>query len=183
MDTEIKIIKLNPADFPDGKIVVPGYSSDKYYDITLTENKDSGWYIAFELKHFNKAFTKSQPVKIFEDYKGNPECYIAEVNGNESGIISLSLQEWNNAARIWDMYIYDNNMKRKGIGTALMNIAKKRAKEIKARAIVLETQTSNYSAIEFYKKNGFELIGFDKLAYTNKDIERAEVRIEMGLIL
>lgn len=181
-NTNIKIIKLNRADFPNGKTVVPGYSSDKYYDLVMSEGSN-GWEIKFDLKYFNKIFTKSMPVEIFEDYKLEQECYIAEVNGTESGIISFSHQDWNNTLRIWDMYIYNEDMKRKGIGTILMNIAKKRAREINARAIVLETQTSNYTAIEFYKKNGFELTGFDKLAYTNKDVERGEVRIEMGFVV
>lgn len=46
--------------------------------------------------------------------------------------------------------------------------------------IVLETQTCNESAIAFYKKNGFEIIGFDLYSYSNTDPENHEVRIEMG---
>lgn len=39
------------------------------------------------------------------------------------------------------------------------------------------------NAIGFYLHQGFELIGFDKCCYTNKDIERREVRLNMGLFL
>lgn len=46
--------------------------------------------------------------------------------------------------------------------------------------MVLETQSCNENAIAFYKKNGFELIGFDLYAYSNTDPERHEVRVEMG---
>ena len=46
--------------------------------------------------------------------------------------------------------------------------------------IVLETQTCNEKAINFYLRNGFSLIGFDLYSYTNSDPERKEVRIEMG---
>lgn len=46
--------------------------------------------------------------------------------------------------------------------------------------VVLETQTCNENAIAFYRKNGFDIIGFDLYAYTNTDPERHEVRIEMG---
>ena len=48
---------------------------------------------------------------------------------------------------------------------------------------VLETQTCNERAIAFYRKMGFEIIGFDLYAYTNQDPERHEVRLEMGLKL
>ncbi len=49
-----------------------------------------------------------------------------------------------------------------------------------ARMIVLETQSCNENSIRFYKKNGFEIIGFDLYSYSNSDPERHEVRIEMG---
>ena len=61
-----------------------------------------------------------------------------------------------------------------------MNAILCEAKESGARMIVLETQTCNENAITFYRKNGFELIGFDLYSYTNSDPERHEIRIEMG---
>ena len=51
--------------------------------------------------------------------------------------------------------------------------------EADSRAVVLECQTSNYPAIQFYLKMGFKLGGFDCIAYTNEDIEKHEVRLEM----
>ena len=49
-----------------------------------------------------------------------------------------------------------------------------------ARMLVLETQSCNENAIAFYRKNGFQMIGFDLYAYSNDDPARREVRIEMG---
>ncbi len=49
--------------------------------------------------------------------------------------------------------------------------------------LVLETQSCNAPAIDFYVKNGFILIGFDSTAYSNEDVVKKEVRIEMGLAL
>ena len=63
---------------------------------------------------------------------------------------------------------------------ALMNTILQVAKESGARMVVLETQTCNENAIAFYRKNGFDIIGFDLFAYTNIDPERHEIRIEMG---
>jgi len=56
-------------------------------------------------------------------------------------------------------------------------------RESGARMAVLETQTCNERAIAFYRKMGFEIIGFDLYEYTNQDPERHEVRLEMGLKL
>jgi ribosomal protein S18 acetylase RimI-like enzyme len=62
-----------------------------------------------------------------------------------------------------------------------MKHAIKLANEKGARMLVLETQTCNVAAIDFYLKFGFELIGFDAAAYSNQDIEKKEVRLELGL--
>lgn len=45
---------------------------------------------------------------------------------------------------------------------------------------VPEIQSCNENAIAFYRKNGFEIIGFDVYSYQNADPERHEIRIEMG---
>ena len=56
----------------------------------------------------------------------------------------------------------------------------KAAESSGARMAVLETQTCNETAIGFYQKHGFEIIGFDLYAYSNTDPENHKVRIEMG---
>lgn len=47
-----------------------------------------------------------------------------------------------------------------------------------ARMIVLETQSFNARTISFYKKNGFEIIGFDRYAYSNRGPEEKNMRTE-----
>ena len=44
----------------------------------------------------------------------------------------------------------------------------------------METQSCNTKAIGFYLHQGFELIGLDTCCYTNDDIGRREVRINLG---
>ena len=84
--------------------------------------------------------------------------------------------------RVWELLIKKEH-RQKGIGTQLMQHAIKLAKERGARTLVLETQSCNTKAIQFYLKHGYELISFDTTAYSNEDIEKNEVRLEMGLRL
>lgn len=86
----------------------------------------------------------------------------------------------NNRFRISNICVFENSERRRGIGTALIEKISKTAKSLKARMIVLETQSCNENAIAFYKKHGFEIIGFDLFSYTNDDPIRHEIRIEMG---
>lgn len=89
------------------------------------------------------------------------------------------LQRWNNIARLWDINVNEEN-RRKSIGKKFLEFGLAKAKEWKCRAIVLECQSSNYPAISFYLKNDFKLTGLDLIAYSNQDIEKHEVRLEMS---
>lgn len=176
-----QIKRIDKDDFPDGKKIIYQYTSDKYYDVSHKET-ENGWMIDFTLKHFDTPFHKYLKGEIFEDYLENIECYIAELNREEVGIVSISHEKWNNVLRINDIYISpleQNN----GIGSKFMTLVKKRAAEMDVRAIFLETQTSNYPAIQFYKKHGFSLIGCNLFSYSNNDIDKKEVRVEMGLVI
>jgi ribosomal protein S18 acetylase RimI-like enzyme len=98
------------------------------------------------------------------------------------GFIEISLESWNRRLRISNIWVNDSR-RHQGLGSRLMNKAMERAKVLGARAIVLETQSCNDKAISFYKKHGFIMIGFDLISYSNEDINKKEVRIEMGKIL
>lgn len=177
----MQIRKITKEDYPNGKKVIYEYTSDKYYDLRLTEH-ENGWGIDLSLQNFDTPFHKYLEGEIFEEYLENIECYIAQIDEKEVGIVSFNHERWNNVVRINDLHINPSEQ-HKGIGSQLMSFVKKRARQLNARAIVLETQTSNYQAIQFYQKHGFHLIGLDAISYSNHDIENKEVRIEMGLFI
>ena len=83
---------------------------------------------------------------------------------------------------VTELWVHEK-IRRQGIGHRLMEIAKRQAVEEGRRALILETQSCNANAIGFYMHEGFELIGFDSCCYTNNDIKRREVRLDLGIIL
>ena len=177
----LTIRKIKTKDYPTGKKVRYTYTSEKYYEVS-SEKVDVGWHFSLNEKNFVEPFVKEMDEEIFEPYKEGSEVYLAHINGEESAIMVIQKMEWNNMLLIHDLYV-DVQHKNKGIGRTLIEIAKKRAMGLGIRAITLETQTSNYPAIQFYLKNGFELVGFNKISYTNQDVRNKEVRIEMALLL
>lgn len=76
--------------------------------------------------------------------------------------------------------MFENARRGSSVGTVLLDAIQEAAAASGARMIVIETQSCNENAIAFYRKNGFEIIGFDLYAYSNDDPERHEVRLEMG---
>jgi ribosomal protein S18 acetylase RimI-like enzyme len=177
----INIRKISKEEYPNGKKVIYQYSSEQYYDLSISD-KENGWSINLVERNFEEKFEKYMESDICDDSLPQMDYYIAEWHGQEVGFLSLYHEKWNNVLRIWDIYV-EKSMQAQGIGSWLIDFAKNRGKELGVRAIVLETQTSNFPAIQFYRKHGFKLTGCDCLSYTNHDIEKKEVRIEMGYIL
>lgn len=158
-----------------------GYSSSCYYDVSVLR-ESAGWRIGLARKAFDVILDKNYRGKLFEDHVPEPRVFVAVLENRQVGWVELGYDRWNNRMRVWELLVVKEFRKR-GIGTLLMNHAVRIAKDKGARMLVLETQTNNAVAIDFYLKFGFSLIGLDVSAYTNEDIGKKEVRLEMGLKL
>jgi len=155
------------------------YSTSNYYDVSIRRKAES-WTVELTLKPFEKLPEKNFETKLFMQHVEDPKVFAAELDGEQVGWIELGYHKWNNRIRVWELLVKEE-FRRRGMGTLLMQHAVEFAKKKGARMLVLETQTCNVPAIEFYLKQGFELIGFDIAAYSNQDIEKKEVRLELGL--
>jgi ribosomal protein S18 acetylase RimI-like enzyme len=118
---------------------------------------------------------------MLSEWLDNPVAYGAfDLNGKLIGFVEGFLEEWNNRYRITNICVFDLDAREKGIGGKLLDVIIDEAIKSRARMVALETQSYNSKAITFYKKHGFEIIGFDRYAYSNHDPENHEMRIEMG---
>jgi ribosomal protein S18 acetylase RimI-like enzyme len=176
---KINIIELTKQNAPPN--FVDSYETSGYYDVSVSTGRKT-WKTELVLKTFEKPVEKRYEAKFFENYVEEPRLFAASFEERQVGWIELGYDSWNNRIRVWEFFI-KQEFRRKGIGTLLMDHAMKIAKEKGARMLVLETQTCNAPAISFYQKYGFALIGFDIAAYSNDDISRKEVRLELGLRL
>jgi ribosomal protein S18 acetylase RimI-like enzyme len=174
----VRIIELSKQKLTFSKLKFR-YSTREYYAVTVLRKKDR-WEIKLVLETLPKPIEKRFEGGLFQDFVDEPRVFAAELEDKEVGWIELGFQKWNNRMRIWELLV-EEGFRRKGIGTVLMDHAVKLSKKRKARMLVVETQSCNVPAVNFYLKNGFELIGFDVAAYSNEDIERKEVRLEFGL--
>lgn len=157
------------------------YTSRHYYDLSICY-QPNGWRIELVLRSFEKPFQKAFDERLFEEHVEEPRAFAAVVDGKQVGCVEVGYEKWNNRMRVWEINVVEG-FRGRGIGTKLMDQAVKTAKERGARALVLETQTCNAPAIGFYLKYGFELVGFDATAYSGEDVDRKEVRLELGLNL
>ena len=93
--------------------------------------------------------------------------------------MELCPEEWSNRLLITELFVGEE-IRGQGYGKKLIDLAKAITIQKKYRVLMLETQSSNVNAVDFYLHEGFTLIGFDSCCYTNRDMERREVRFNMG---
>ena len=159
--------------------------SDSYYDVEIAPMDNEGCTIRLVRKKAEKEIIHTPeeydfPDSLYQDHWEKAQAYgIVGDNGELLACIEVCPEEWSNRLMVTELWV-DDSLRKQGIGKMLMDKAKEIAKLQNRRAIILETQSCNTNAIGFYLHQGFELIGFDKCCYTNKDIERREVRINLG---
>lgn len=171
---KVCIRQLDKATYAGQQFTVH-YTTGSYLDIVPS---DSGF--ALITKDLAAPEERSFKDCIMNEWLENPIAFGAFENERLIGYVEGSLETWNNRFRISNIAVFDNAHRHRGIGAALMTTILDQAQKSGARMAVLETQTCNEKAIAFYRKNGFQIIGFDLYAYTNSDPERHEIRIEMG---
>ena len=154
------------------------YTSSHYYDLSVRRDSE-GWRLDLARKAFDETLNKNYRGKLFEDHVQEPRVFAARVGDREVGWIELGYEKWNNRMRVWELLVAEE-FRKQGIGTQLMNHAVSFARQKGARMLVLETQTNNATAIDFYLRFGFDLVGLDTAAYSDDDVGKREVRVEMG---
>lgn len=172
----IKIKSLDLVDYKGEKYVF-AYQTKGYYDLLVSEST-----FQFVYKEYSELKTKSFQDELVADWLEQPVLFGAFKQNILAGFIEGSMEVWNNRFRISNILVFEEYRKSQ-IGTTLMEYILSFAHELNARMVVLETQSCNLPAIDFYTKNGFKIIGFDTHSYSNCDMKDHHIRIEMGIEL
>lgn len=176
----MKIIELEKEKWKDFKLHFR-WSSKMYYSVNVRRTRN-GWTIELKRRESEKLISKDYYEPLWQEWmddesESTSQIFGVEVDGQIVAWMTIGKESWNNRLRIHELLVLEEH-RNKGIGKMLIEKAKQIARQQNCRAIVLETQTNN-SAIEFYKKQGFEFNSLDLTAYSNDDISKNEVRIDM----
>lgn len=162
------------------------YTTEEYYDVSVAK-KETGFSVELEKKKFDTPvhhFPEEYdfPDKLYEEW-WEDACAWGVIEQDELvAVIETAPEKWSNRLRVVELWVKPEYQKQ-GIGHALMEVAKEQARLERRRVIMLETQSCNSNAIGFYLHEGFTLIGMDTCCYANNDLERKEVRMELGFFL
>jgi len=161
---------------------IPFHYVSAYHYAAKVVASPQGWQLSFERVPFDTPREINFTDELLEDYLEAPQLIGAFEGGELLGILEVAAENWNNRLRVSNIWVAEG-CRRQGIGRQLMRKAEEVAVQQGRRALALETQSCNDPAISFYKSCGFSIIGCDLLAYSNDDIARQEVRLEMGKVL
>lgn len=157
------------------------YSTDQTYSLTK-EDQPGTWTFHLTLQNLSTPVEKKSSSTLFDAYVENARCFKYLKEGKAVAHLQIGHQTWNNRMRVWDLLV-ESNFRGGGLGAEMIAFAKSKAISAGARMLVLETQSCNVPAINFYLKHGFELIGFELAHYTNEDVANQEFRLEFGFKL
>lgn len=104
--------------------------------------------------------------------------YVALADNVVAGGILLNVEEWRAVARIENLMV-GHQYRRYGIGSLLLSCAADWARKRGCWAMMLETQNSNYPAVQFYLRNGFDIWSIQQHFYPPGPVAH-EVAILMG---
>ena len=173
-----------PKEQWKGQILPIGYTTKQYYDVEVLRT-EKGFQMNMELRDFYEPLvirpeTYDFPDSLYQDHWENAKAYgFLDDSGKLIAAMELWEESWSKRLRVTELWV-DEAYQKQGLGGRLMDYAKETALKNNNRCIMLETQSCNVNAIGFYLHEGFTLIGFDSCCYNNNDLERKEVRLEMG---
>lgn len=172
-----------PREQWKGYPLIMDYKTNEYYDVSIEHGDDSFKVTMLKQRVQEPIVHTSEeydfPDSLYQAHWEKAEAFGVIEDGELVGAIEICPEEWSNRVMVTELWVKEGHRKQ-GIGKTLMDYAKAKAVADGRRAIILETQSCNANAIGFYLHEGFELIGFDSCCYTNADIARREVRLDLG---
>jgi len=173
---ETDVIALRPLHWPDDRASLLGldtsFTTDRVFHLQQTNH-------GFKLDEataeppIHKSYSLVDGVDLVPSHDW---ITIAEHNHGVAGVASMTIEAWNRRAVLHHLYV-TREVRRIGLGHALVTAAIGAARDRNARCVWVETQTVNYGAVQFYRSMGFEWCGFDTSLYDPSDAGVDEVAL------
>lgn len=167
-------IEIRPAVASDIPVIVAfdhSYQSSYVWQIDIVQ--DGGQVnVNFREVRLPRSVRVDYPraVKnLLSDWKERSVVLVAARAGAPVGYLSVTDQIAPNTAWVSDLAVAPE-IRRQGVGSALLLAAQEWAAQRKNRRMIVEMQSKNYPAVKMMKKLGFEFAGYNDHYYANQDI-------------
>ena len=178
---EIKLLaKLNNEDL---KQVITGYASPGKYVVTYSDSPTQTTF-NLEFRMLEKPHVgryhhlDDETLSRYREALKHGYSFGAFDQGSLVGIVLAEPREWNKSLWVWEFHVREA-LRGSGIGRQLMEAAAQKAKAAGLRAIVCETQNTNATAVNVYRRLGFAVEAVDISYYSNNDYPDGDVAVFM----
>ena len=178
----VEIRPLTKLSLADLRRIASGYSSDRKYSVVYTETEAC---VTFDLRlvTLDKSYVKRFHYndEILQQYKAalNSAYSFGAYDGDL--LVGLAIAEghrWNRSLSVHEFHVAETHRDR-GIGRRLIERVAEEASRAGFRIIICETQNTNPTAINVYRKLGFKVEGVDISFYSNDDYPEGEIAVFM----
>ena len=178
----VEIRPLTKLSLADLKRIASGYSADNKYAIVYTETESC---VSFKLRPVTLAKPYVKRVHYDDETLRQYNAVLNE--GYSFGaydgdlLVGLAIAEghqWNRSLSIHEFHVF-KTYRSQGLGRRLMDRVAEKASCAGFRIIVCETQNTNPTAINVYRKLGFRIEGIDISFYSNDDYPEGEIAVFM----
>lgn len=170
------MLTLRPARWPEDLAALAqldaSFTTERIYRVIRTDQ-------SFELREeavvppLRKEYG---PVTEDERLADMPCAVVAELHGRLAGFAAAEYEVWNRRAVVRHLYVAPG-CRRQGLGAALLRELERYARSAGARCLWLETQNTNYPAVQFYQRTGFRLCGLDQSLYAPDGAAQDEIAL------
>ena len=178
----VEIRSLTKLSLADLRRVASGYSSDSKYTVVHTE---TGSCVSFDLRlvTLDKAYVKRfhYDNEILQQYNTLLKTGYSFGAYDDRLLVGLAIAEghrWNRSLSVHEFHVAETH-RNQGTGKQLIERVAEEASRAGFRIIVCETQNTNPTAINVYRKLGFRVEGVDISFYSNDDYPEGEIAVFM----
>lgn len=176
----MEICELDIAAYR-GKALKVRYTTSYVYEAVVNQNA-ACFGVMFQRTALPKPLSCGFEYIWGSEWLTKPELYGECVDGQIVGLLEICMEDWSQRLRISNLFVEPADRGR-GCATRLLEHAIQVARQRGIRCVLLETQSCNDPAIQCYLRSGFVFLGCDLSVASNQDIQRKNVRIEMGYYL
>ncbi|MCB0036558.1 MAG: GNAT family N-acetyltransferase [Anaerolineales bacterium] len=178
----ITIRPLAQLTLHDLEHIASGYTSDSKYAVTVA-HQHNGLTFKLERIRLDQPYVKRWEHDVdtaihYTQMLTVGYSFGAYDNNLLIGLTIAAAQEWNRSLWVWEFHVAETH-RGLGIGKQLMEATAEKARTAGFRTLVCETQNTNATAVDVYRKLGFQIEGIDLSYYSNQDYPDGEIAIFM----
>lgn len=159
------------ADIPGCLQLDHRYATDYVWQMRLTEETNS-FQMTFKTERLPRIMETEYPADEKRLRLAMDHCFLVAALRDQPeilGYLVMVTEPVYRSATIHDLVV-SRMVRRQHIGTRLLNVARRWAREHDMTRLSAPTQTKNYPAIMFCQQSGLTFSGFDDHYYPNRDI-------------